>query len=77
MTGGEGFVPERIATLPDRISSAANDAADANPKYEQLQRLVENLVLSLRLGDAPSAVLDLRAVEGECDQLGFGTEPPQ
>lgn len=75
-SGGEGFVPERVAEIPGSIQSAAIRAADSSSEYDQLQLLVGNMVYSIQQGDT-SAVLDLVAVEGECERLGFGTEPPQ
>lgn len=75
-SGGEGFVPERVATIPDELTASAQEAANASSEYDQLQLLVGKLVYSIEQGDQ-SAVLDLVAVEGECEQLGFGTEPPQ
>ena len=75
-SGGEGFVPERIATIPDELLVSAQLAADASSEYDQLQLLVGNLVEAIRVGD-PSGIMDLVAVEGECEQLGFGTRPPQ
>lgn len=76
LSGGEGYVPERVAEIPRSMQSAANRAADSSSEYDQLRLLVGNMVYAIEQGDS-SAVLDLVAVEGECERLGFGTEPPQ
>lgn len=73
---GEGFIPERIATIPDEMVDAARKASRSSATYEQLDVLVGNFAFALENAD-PSAVLDLVAIEGECQQLGFGPEPPQ
>jgi hypothetical protein len=68
--GGEGFVPERVASLPSDMASAAGLAADANSEYDQLYFLIRQLVNAIEQEDQ-SGVLDLVAVEGECQQLGL------
>lgn len=53
------------------IYTAADDAVEFNPdKYGQLSLLVNRFKDSIDRGD-PKMILDLVAVENECDNLGY------
>ena len=68
---GETFVPERVQQGIADMYSAADRAQQQDDKYMQLSIQVGQFEYSMDHND-PSVVLDLVAIEGECEQLGFG-----
>ena len=70
------FMQEKNSTVDYQamlgdIYSAADNAVEFNPdKYGQLSLLVNRLKDSIERGDRKS-ILDLVAVENECDNLGY------
>lgn len=69
--GGENITREQIDTMLTEIPANAQKAATADDQYRQLELLVGTFIDAIKAGDQ-KAVLDLVAVEGECDQLGMG-----
>ena len=70
---GETFVPERVQQGIADMYSAADRAQQQDDKYMQLSIQVGQFEYSMDHND-PSVVLDLVAIEGECEQLGFGKQ---
>lgn len=71
---GQTFIPERVQQGLSDMYKAAELAGQQDSQYQQLSLLVGRFRMALDSGDT-SAVLDLVAIEGECQQLGHGMTP--
>ncbi len=71
--GGQAPNPEAAQTLMSSMQVSADDAARANAEYGQLALLVAKFVRSIEQRSEEAAI-DIVAIEGECEQLGFGID---
>ena len=64
--------PDLVWTAIGEMERTSEEAANSDPKYDQLALMVRQFKRGLEAGD-PESMLDLVALEMECEQLGFGS----